>query len=312
MTLVLDDQASELRAAVSRHAAGERASPARDEVVSTRHLFPRTFAAPRRRYKVVAIAGGKGGVGKTNLAVNLALCLGRLGTRTLLIDVDAGTANADLLLDVEPRHALTDFLSGRCDADALCRPIGPRVSFAAGVSGPDARSEQVLAVPRLFAASLDQLAAGADLVLLDCGAGVGPTVRGPALCADRVLVVATPEPTAITDAYALMKVLHQRRSRFASSDRSSFAESFGIRPTVDIGLIVNQVVRSRDAKLAADRITAVAKRFLGVVVDVVGTVRFDRHVPAAVTRRTPVVTAYPRCRAARDITALAQRLAVLV
>jgi flagellar biosynthesis protein FlhG len=220
------------------------------------------------------------------VAVNLAVRLAELGRRVTLIDCDAGTANADLLLDVEPRRTLADYLAGRCTAAQAALRVAGGARFIAGSSGDAGPIER--AAPRDWSRVITDLAPGDDLAILDCGAGVGPEVRGPAVCADLLLVVTTPEPTAVTDAYALIKIVRPAAAR--------------------VLLLVNQADGARQADDVTARIVAAAERFLKVRIEAAGFIHADRHVRAAMMRRAPCSRLYPRCRASKDLSLLADRL----
>ncbi len=275
MTAIPVDQASELR-----------------ELVRARQ-----HAAPRRS-RVIAVASGKGGVGKTSCAVNLAIVLARRGTRVLLVDADLGTANADLLLRLEAPCHLGHVLAGSSTLDEamvdypLSRAdgaLGGRLRVIVGASGlaeasnlTDQRRVELLA-------ALGRIEQQADVVLIDCGAGISSNVTAFAAAADDLLVVTTPEPTALTDAYALVKVLTQQRA------------------AVSLHALVNQASSSREGREVGERLAEVAARFLGVSVQPLGHVPTDPHVAWAVRAREPVVLRYPGCPAAAAFSALARR-----
>lgn len=274
MNAALHDQAAELRLLVASHEAGGRASGGRPQGAC-----------------VVAVASGKGGVGKTSIAVNLALRLARIGRRVVLIDADLGTANAGVLLNVEARYDVSDVLRGRRTLEEATVRIAPRLRLLAGASG---LAEAADATPAACDRVIDQfsgLEEKSDLIVLDCGAGISRSVLTFAGSADDVLVVTTPDPTAWTDAYALIKALHH------NACRASF------------NLVVNQVDSAREGRCVADRIASVAGRFLHVAVDQAGTIRRDRHVADAVRRRVPLIINDPTCPAATAVSALAERVA---
>lgn len=257
---------------------------------------------------VVAVSSGKGGVGKTHVAVNLALSLGARGRRVLLFDADAGTANDDLLLDVDPSPGLSDLLAGRCTAQQAARPVAPGVRFVAGASGGAEHADDVLSDAARLSHTLGRLAGECDVVVLDCGAGVGPSVRAPVTACDLLLLVLTPERTALTDAYALVKTMHQNQWwGDASVAWPGSLAAAGHRPR-RAAVLVNQCAGPGEARLVSGRICDVAHRFLGLGLSNAGWVRADRHVPDSLRRRRPFIEAYPRCHAARDIAMLAARV----
>ncbi|MBY0309306.1 MAG: AAA family ATPase, partial [Phycisphaerales bacterium] len=189
-------------------------TPTSDQARRLRSLMDAgPLPVPGRRARVVAVSSGKGGVGKTNLAVNLAIALQRRGVRTTLLDLDLGLANADLLCGLNPpsrldRAALRDIT---LEALTVLAPGGFRlVPGSVGLGRPGARAAVGLGAPSeadtSALARLHELDACSDVVILDTGAGMGQLVRSCLAVAELVLLVATPEPTSIADAYALLKV----------------------------------------------------------------------------------------------------------
>ncbi|MEW8976780.1 MAG: MinD/ParA family protein [Symbiobacterium sp.] len=243
-----------------------------------------------RRFQVIAVTSGKGGVGKTNLAVNLALVLRQSGREVLLMDVDLGLANADILLGTVPPYHLGHFLRGEVDLPQVIHRTATGLKLIAGGSGlvelGNLSAGQLQPVLR----ALERLQDEADYLVLDTGAGLGDAVLEFALAADQVLVVTTPEPTAMADAYTIIKALVARD------------------PRVKIRLAVNQAERLEDAERAADRIVTTARNFLGAEVRHVGTIPRDPHVWQAVRRKVPVVLSYPGAPASRAVVAMVSRL----
>jgi len=239
---------------------------------------------------VIAVTSGKGGVGKSNIAVNLAIKLASAGKEVVLLDADLGLANADVLCNIDLPSNLSHVIARRKElADVMVdAPGGFRL--IGGASGL-ARMADLTDVDRQrLIQSLAELESRTDVILIDTGAGISPNVLSFTRCADQVLVVTTPEPTAIADAYAVIKVI----SRDA--------------PDRHLSLLVNQVQRPDEGRLVYERIAKVAKQFLSVQVLDAGYLPTDPEVPAAVRRRTPFLLANPRCAASHGIGQLAMRL----
>ena len=247
----------------------------------------------RQRGEVIVIASGKGGVGKTNLALNLGIHLSRRGQRVILLDADFGLANADILLDVSPLADFSDLLDSSRPVDGLLvdGPDGLRV--LCGVSGLT-RSGRPLRLDRATCQrALRRLQPECDVLIVDCGAGVTPAIVSFALVANLLIMATTPEPTALADAYATLKLLCTH-----GFDRRT-------------GVVVNMVHTRSEATSTARRLSTVATRFLGLSVEDLGHVITDRHVPEAVRKRTPVALCYPDCPASlciKDICAKAAPL----
>jgi flagellar biosynthesis protein FlhG len=245
-------------------------------------------AKARTRPLLIAVASGKGGVGKSNLAVNLATTLHREGVATTLVDLDLGLANADVLFGVQPDCDIRDVLGRRRPlGEAVVRtPAGPHL--LAGVSGWDG-------LGRLDATArsglIEQLADLPGAVgILDCAAGIGDSVTAFARAADIVLVVTTAEPTARADAYALIKTLV--RDGYPGSIR----------------LLVNGVHSRQEARAVQIRLQSVCENFLKYPIADAGYLLHDDHVELAVRQRVPFVLRYPRCAASMCVAAIAARL----
>jgi flagellar biosynthesis protein FlhG len=245
--------------------------------------------AERRQWSV-AVTSGKGGVGKTSLAVNLALSLAQAGRRTCLVDGDLGLANVDVLLNLHPRHSLREVLvEGRPMAEIVMEgPAGLLVIPAA--SGVEALGQLSPARRRALHQQLTALGPLADMLVLDTGAGLSPTVLTLALAADEVLVVTTPDPTALTDAYAMIKILTQRR------------------PALPLRLVVNQVEHAEQARDVHGHLDRIARRFLQREVPMAGWVPRDACVERAVREQRPLVLYFPYARASEAVRRLAEGL----
>ncbi len=244
----------------------------------------------RRHARIVAIASGKGGVGKSNVAVNLAVRLSMMGRRVALLDADLGTANADVLCNVTPVCDLAHVVAGKGTlADAMLdAPGGFRL--IPGASG----LAKMAALGDFERASLiqqiSQLEQDFDLILIDTGAGVSPNVLSFIFSADQLLVVTTPEPTAITDAYAVIKIVARQRAN------------------TDVRVLVNMVRDAEEGRGVFKRIDTVCRRFLRLSTQYAGHVVSDPRVSLAVRRRRPFTLDSPNCEASACIGQLAHRM----
>ncbi|QBS37825.1 MinD/ParA family protein [Thermaerobacter sp. FW80] len=242
------------------------------------------------RSRTLLVASGKGGVGKSNLSLNLAIAARQLERRVLLLDADVGLGNAEILAGVSaPRH-LGDVLAGRASLAEAVVPGPGGVDLLAGGHG-------MLELPPIdglrWRHVLAQVARyGWDLVVIDGGAGVGGAVRPQLLAAREVLVVTTPEPTALADAYAVIKLVAGRDPAQAPQ----------------VWVAVNQVQGAAEGERAFARLAAVCRRFLGVEPRCLGTVPFDPQLRRAVQRQVPLLLAAPHSPAARAVAAMARRL----
>lgn len=243
-----------------------------------------------RRARVIAIASGKGGVGKTNLAVSLAIALAQKSKRVVLADLDIGLANADVLLGVQPRVHAGHVLAGEVAAlEALTQAAGG-VWLLPGATGARHLSDLEKTERDFLCRSLAEIESTADFLVLDSAAGISRNVVQFAAHADEVIVVTTPEPTAITDAYALLKAI----SREKGSGR--------------LRIIVNLANDAAEAERVFARIQAVARRFLAIEIAFLGHVVADDQVRQAVRRKRPFLLENPSSRASQCIRAVAERI----
>ena len=242
------------------------------------------------RARVIAVTSGKGGVGKSTLALNLAVEASRNYTRTVLVDADLGLANLDVMCGVRVTAGLADVIAGRKRLYEVTTPTPYGFELVGGASGIALLADLADEDRMRLLAQMEILEREADLVVIDTGAGISRNVVRTAAAADEVLVVTTPEPTSITDAYAAVKLVSRCREHGA------------------IKLVVNQAASKREAERTAARITSVSARFLSVRVEAVGWIPSDPRVSQAAKLRRPLVSAFPATPAALGIAALARRM----
>ena len=256
-----------------------------DQASNLRRLMSRS-----RKTHTIAIASGKGGVGKSNIALNLSILLSATGSKVALVDADLGLANLDVLLDVEVRSNLSHVIAGGRKLEDIIVNLPSGVQLVPGASGL-AKLAHLSEFQRAhLVRELTHLESDNDVIIVDCGAGIGPDVLTFTSSADSVIVVTAPEPTAITDAYASIKVLSQMNYRGA------------------INLLVNFAPDRQEARMTYQRVSNVARQFLNARVMDAGYVLLDPKVREAVRRREPFVLAYPGCPASRCLAALANKL----
>ncbi len=244
---------------------------------------------PRPPVKVITVTGGKGGVGKTNISANLAVALSMLGRRVMLLDADLGLANIDVMFGLQPHYNLADVVKGeRSLQDVIVNgPAGVMV-----VPGASGLSDMASLTPAHHAGivnAFSELTVDLDALLVDTAAGIGDGVLRFAEAAHEVLVVVCDEPTSITDAYAIIKVLSAERgvSRFR--------------------VVTNMTRQGGDGSSLFEKLLRVTDRFLDVSLDHAASIPFDDRVWRAVQLQTPFVTAFPTSLAAAAVKKLAHR-----
>ena len=248
-------------------------------------------ASPAIGRNIVTVASGKGGVGKTWFSVTLAHALARSGRRVLLFDGDLGLANVDLQLGLAPRGDLDSVLAQRIEMDEAVTHYKPGgFDIVAGRSGSGA----LAALPAQHLAglrdSLIALASGYDTAIVDLAAGVEQSVRILSAAAALRVVITTDEPTALTDAYAFIKLTTLR------------ANAAGTR------VVVNMAANESEGRHTYATLSKACQNFLGMTPALAGVVRRDRHVREAIRSQAALLTRYPNCEAAADVESIARVL----
>lgn len=239
----------------------------------------------------LSILSGKGGVGKTNLALNLAYALFRAKHQMLIMDFDVGLANIDVLMGLSPEKNLQDLLKpGVLPADVVV-PVEPGgFDFLPAASGVPELLELDDDMRDTVFKKLNSVLGEYDYIFFDLGAGIGKTVLSLASITRMRIIIVTPEPTSLTDGYAVIKVLKNQH---------------GIS---DFLVVVNQTSSVKEAQLTFDRLHGACKRFLEIDLVYLGAVHTDSNVPEAVRRQVPLIKFAPQCRASQDILSLAIKI----
>ncbi len=239
---------------------------------------------------VLAVTSGKGGVGKTNIATNLALCMAASEKRVLLLDADISLGNLDLLLNIRSKYNISHVINGAKRVEDIIQlgPLG--LQIICGASGLDQLADISESEQHRLLQHLSGLQHASDTIVIDTAAGISNSVVSFCLAADHVLVVTTPEVTAMTDAYGMIKVLV--RKRFDGP----------------ISVVVNMAQSIAEGRSIYQRLADVAARFLRVDLYYAGVLLKDERLCAAVRSRQPVVLAYPKSQIASSFNTLAARL----
>ena len=245
--------------------------------------------------RVITVTSGKGGVGKSNLAINLAISLSRLGKKVVVLDADFGLANIEVMLGIRPQYNLSDLMFRGKSLSEIITAGPENVGFISGGSGiremTNLTKEQLINL----SSRLSELDRQTDVVIIDTGAGISGNVMEFVVLSGEVLLIATPEPTSITDAYALLKTLN-------------YQPEF-TREHCHIKLIANKVRNEKDGRELFEKLSVVADKFLNISLEYMGAVPSDNNMSKAVMRQQPLSVAYPNSQAARAIDDMARILA---
>ena len=276
----MSDQASRLRNLVEERA---------QEEAKAREIGELYFDVAEDT-RVIAITSGKGGVGKTSLAVNLAVGLQLAGQKVMLIDADIGMANVNLLMGSVTNRSLIDLLNDDTELEDVVENGVEGVKYISGVAAIEAtlnlnRNEQ-----KKLHKKLSRCSEFANIIIIDTGAGLNRNVIEFILAAEEVLLITTPEPTALADAYAVIKAY------------TTYTERRNIK------LVINRIREEEEYEDVAEKMNQTTKKFLGISIDYLGYIYDDKAVLEAVHRQEPFITANPKSPAARCVSALVKSL----
>ncbi len=259
----------------------------RDQAAGLRQMI-RPHNAPIR---VIAVSGGKGGVGKTTVSINTALALAQAGRQVMIMDADLGLANVDVLLGLHPRYNLSHVLAGERTLEEVMIEGPGGIRIVPGASGIQRMAELSSAEHAGLIRAFSELTVQPEFLIIDTAAGISDAVICFASAAQYVMMVVCDEPASITDAYALIKLL----------SREHGVNRFHV--------VANMARSPQEGRDLYTKLTKVTDRFLDVLLEFVGTVPFDEYLRKAVQRQRAVVDAYPRSRAAAAFTGMAKAAA---
>lgn len=274
----MSDQAEMLRKIVSMKAGNLQGNASDDKEV--------------KKARVITITSGKGGVGKTNITINLALALSKMGLKVVILDADFGLANIDVLFGIIPKYTLLDLIHDEKTIFEVLTDGPDNIKFLSGGSGVEELVRLDRKKLRKFVSSIGMLDKLFDVILIDTGAGLSQNVMSFIMAADEVLLITTPEPTSITDAYALVKMVSRR-------DRKK-----------RINVLVNKAESSKEAAEIANKLCMVSEKFLSLKLLKIGYILYDENVTKSVKMQKPFSLYNPKCQAARNIAEIADKLFV--
>ena len=241
--------------------------------------------------RVMAVSSGKGGVGKTNIVANLAFALSKRGKKVLVIDADLGLNNIDILLGLAPKHHIGHVLSGEMNVEDIIIQGPAGVAVLPAGDGLQELTQLESEKKMLLMDELDKVSLGYDFLLFDTGAGISANVTYFCSAAQEIILVATTEPTSLTDVYALMKVLHQNHAQ------------------KDFRLIINSVSSEKEAHAIFRNLSAVTDKFLrNISVEYLGFILSDPHVTKAVRQQKAVMDLYPYSKFSQCIQTLSEKI----
>jgi flagellar biosynthesis protein FlhG len=239
--------------------------------------------------RIITVASGKGGVGKTSLTVNLAIALSKAGKKVMILDADLGMANVDIMLGLNPRYTLYDVLQGQKTLrEVITEAAG--VKIVPGCSGIFEAANIQRYQREALIYELEYYAREMDYILIDTGAGISQVVLGFIASADDVVIVVTPEPTSITDGYGIIKVLSQ------------------FRLNKQAHLVINMANNLQEANETAHKIEMVADKYLQINIKRLGVIYSDNSVKKSIKEMTPFIIKYPRSQVARDVVQIANNI----
>lgn len=241
-----------------------------------------------KKTKIITIASGKGGVGKTNFTLNLGIALGEFGKKVMILDADLGLANVDVLLGAAPKYNLSHVISGKRTIKEIVIKGPNDIDIIPGGSGVYELAQLPEEDLNRFLEQLSNIDNDYDFLLIDTGAGLNKSVLSFSLAADEVYIITIPEPTSLTDAYGLIKTINKHRYMGK------------------IKLIVNRVTSREEGEVTGKKIKIVVERFLeNCDLKVLGFINDDRQVIESVKKQEPFLTAYPNAQATADIYSIA-------
>ncbi|MCR5322899.1 MAG: MinD/ParA family protein [Lachnospiraceae bacterium] len=248
----------------------------------------------RKVSRVITVTSGKGGVGKSTLTVNLAIQMSRMGKRVIILDADFGLANIEVMLGIRPAFNLADLMFRGKDLKEIITDGPEGIGFISGGSGIQelsrlTRDQVVYLVQKLY--ELDEMA---DIILVDTGAGIADSVLEFVSASNEVLIVATPEPTSITDAYALLKTLN-RKSDYA-------------RESTSIKMVANKIKNEEEGMTLHSKLSVVVEKFLNIKIEYLGGIHDDANCQKAVMRQEPVSIGNSDSSTAREMKNIAAKL----
>jgi len=246
----------------------------------------RKLVSKNTRY--IVVTSGKGGVGKTNISVNLTLVLAKTGKEVMLFDADLGLSSADLVLGVAPKYSMNDLIEGRKQLSEICVRIAENAVLVPAGSGFERLAEMTDRKFSFIERQLSEIKAP-DYIIIDTAAGIGKNVTRFLEASDEAIIVLTPEPSSVTDAYVMIKLLKKREKN-------------------NIALVVNMAKNESEAKTVFEHISNISKKFLDFTPSYLGFCPKDQLLSKAVRKRKPIIESFPHSPFSREIVKIAGKI----
>ncbi|NLI92209.1 MAG: MinD/ParA family protein [Peptococcaceae bacterium] len=262
-----------------------------DQASTLRKLASEREAGSRRNMRVIAVSSGKGGVGKTSLVVNMALALAEYNYRVIVLDGDLGLANVDVAFGITPRYSIRHLLSGEKRVEDVLYPVDRGIKVLPGASGVIELANLDRGQLKNVLVNFGRLEKMADILLIDTGAGLGHTVLNFICASDDVIVVMTPEPPSMTDAYGLLKSIKSQSEK------------------VNVNVVVNRVRNESEAEQAFERLQYAVSKFLGMPLNLLGWIYDDPLVGRSVMEQKPLALSNPQSHAYKCVQWIAANVA---
>jgi len=241
--------------------------------------------------RIITVTSGKGGVGKTNVTVNIAIQLSKFGKRVVILDADLGLANIEVLMGINPKYSLEDVINGNKSIEQVLTPGPLGINFISGGSGVKELIRISDVQLNFFIQNLTTLDKLADIILIDTGAGLSNSVMSFVKAVNEVILVTTPDPTAIMDAYSLIKLL--------KNDLIDLPK---------VNIVINRIDTEQEGYEAFTKLFKVSSKFLGVEIENLGYIPYDSYLVKAVKSQNPVIMSYPKAASSKSFEKLANKL----
>jgi len=262
-----------------------------DQAENLRKMMGSNKNDNKRKTRIITVSSGKGGVGKTNFAVNMGIAFSQIGKKVIVMDADLGLANVNVCLGIIPKFNLFQLIKKQKTMKEIILDTNYGIQIVAGASGFSKIANLTEDERSSFIKEIDVLSY-ADVLIIDTGAGVSQNVLSFIVAADEAIIITTPEPTAITDAYGIIKIIATEINN----------------PALELKLVVNRVSSTLEGRKVAERVINIAGQFLNIKVDNLGMIFEDPIVPQGVIKQTPFIALDPTSKASLGVKHIVSRL----